>query len=502
MALPPGGSAVRALALILVLLAAQGSAFKQSNLVYAPLLSACRAEAVDVSDSEMQLNRKCALNQSDHNLYHVHSSYPRLSVAYQPKVFRYSASIVPESVVGLIPGVKYRLSICPMWGLCLADFYSAPRLMCTPTGDIMVESNASINNSPLKDCYTLEHTADSGPWPSIPWNSISFASSGPARLYDALLFTATLCIAGDPSPVYRNNGFSLIVQNEFIFPWGQLHAEMWSELMLLIVLVLPKLALAAWFYRRCMLFRDSVMRIQWLYLGSLGFSIVSTFAYIGYLGDANISGQKTIFPTSKATVGMNFLRTVADLFFTILVLATSKGWGVVRPRLTRVENQKIIAFTTLTFFIFALQHLFQHSVELAWMTLACDMFLIIWIFMSLKITMRDLGLSSRLDRTHKLEMYSRLHRLLWISMQIWFMSIFLAIVIVVFVFESMSGLFVGYQIPPTMSWDLAILVLQLGFGFIWAPSTLTALYSYSFLRADQEEQDEVNVGLEEGEMVE
>jgi len=469
-------------------------AFKDTSDFFVPLLSPCHSTAIEASDTDGQIDRKCGFNQSVSNVYHINSVFPRLSFAYKPSELRYDAVIKYPSGTSWQPAQKYRLSICPLWG----DAFPPPRFVCSLSGDAQIENHSVILPLPgaLK-CFHMDHQGPE-PWPPIPTQTVSFENSAPAHLYDALVLAATVCMVDNTITVIRQGtGFSVEAHTEFRFPWGELHPEMWSELLLVVFLLVPKMAMALWFYKQCTAYRDSVMRIQWLCLGCLLLSLTSNIVFLGYLADSNVTGFRTIFPAPKQTIFMNFLRTVSDLVFCMLLLATAKGWGVVRPRLTRVEYQKLIAFAVLAIIVFALQHFFQQSIELVWMTLACDLFLVTWIFSAVKATKRDLGLSSRVDRTHKLDMYMRLHRLLCTSIQIWAMSIVLAILIVLLVFQNTKGLFVGYQIPPTMSWDLAMLVLQLGFAWIWAPSTMTALYSYTFVRQDLEQEDERTSAIDE-----
>jgi len=203
-----------------------------------------------------------------------------------------------------------------------------------------------------------------------------------------------------------------------------------------------------------------------------------------------VNGFQTIYPTPQLTMFMDLFRTAADLFFAVLLLVTAKGWGVVRPKLFPGENQMIALFAIGSFIIFFFQHYFQNSRELMWMTLVCYVFIFVWIFQALRHTRQSLNLSSRSDRANKLEMYTKLFKLLWIAIQIWALSIIISIIVIIAVFINHNGLFVGFQIPPKMSWDIALLVLQIGFGYIWAPSPITALYSYSFIRQEAEENQE------------
>jgi hypothetical protein len=421
---------------------------------YAQLLPACNA-SLTFADLDTTFITKCGRGST----LGLGQDFPKASRAYRPSAFRFRTSY--QGDLGKFEtGKTYRLSICPVWG----QAWPSPRVICSASGEAVVFANPAEQT--VFPCSKYDRTVGRDAWPLVDRNQVVFPSSGPAQISEALTIVSAVCqvnaVAGASLSV--PTGLLLSSEQEFNFPWGHLHPEMYSELVLLIVILLPKLGMTVWFFYLCYRYREYVMRQQWLFWGCVGTNTIVTIAYIGYLGEANQTGFRTIFPAPPQTIFMNFLRSAADLMFGVLVLATAKGWGVVRPKLSRVDLQKIVGFFVMAMAIFVLQHLFRFSLELAWLTIMADLFLGAWIFLSLRATRRDLSLSTRADRANKQDMYLKLSRLLLVSIQIWLLCILVSVLVIILVYQN-SGLFVGFQIPPTLSFDLSVLVLLLGFGW-------------------------------------
>lgn len=250
------------------------------------------------------------------------------------------------------------------------------------------------------------------------------------------------------------------------YSYGYLEPPMMSELTFLIVLLFPKIVLGTWFFIRIRRFREHVLHIQLIFFGTVVFSVISSMVFIVYLSMANAQNFNTCCPTPGKTVAAFSLKAFSNLLFNMLLLMTAKGWGVVRPNLTKSEQRRIALFVAFTILLFILSHTLRPSLEISWLIIMSESFMWIWIFSSLRNTERTLVVSTRLDSKSKLAMYQSLRRLILCSWVFFLLVLFIIITIVVVVWREQNK-YVGDKIPPSLSWDLTLLLMMIGFARTW-----------------------------------
>jgi hypothetical protein len=243
---------------------------------------------------------------------------------------------------------------------------------------------------------------------------------------EGFIISAALCRIRPPSGTptqklwpSRNYLYSVVFSAEIRHWWGLLHPEMWSELILLAVIAFPKALLVIWFAYKCRTFSDHVMSQQRYFLFISIFSFFSSFAYLMFLVGANASGIDTCCPTPASSAFFLGVKVMSNMTFNLLVLATAKGWGVVTPRLDPQDQRKIVLFFTLSVILYAASRIFKPSLQMAYLLVFNDTVIWLWIFLCLRQTKTDLSLSSRVDRHAKLDMYTKLHRLLLLGLGLW-----------------------------------------------------------------------------------
>ena len=200
-----------------------------------------------------------------------------------------------------------------------------------------------------------------------------------------------------------------------MYSYGYLEPPMMSELTFLIVLLFPKIILGSWFFVRIRRFREHVLQIQLIFFATLVFSVLSSIVFVVYLSVANAQNFNTCCPTPGKTVAAFSLKAFSNLLFNMLLLMTAKGWGVVRPNLTKSEQRRIALFVAFTVLLFILSHTLRPSLEITWLIIMSESFMWVWIFSSLRNTERTLVVSTRLDSKSKLAMYQSLRRLILCS---------------------------------------------------------------------------------------
>lgn len=267
--------------------------------------------------------------------------------------------------------------------------------------------------------------------------------------------------------------------------WGNLHPEMYAELLFLAVLFVPKLLLTVWFFYQTRIFREHVLSQQRLFFYTSLSSWVANSMIMFYLVWANTqAGHEICCPPNSTTVFFLAIKMVSNMMFYSLLLATAKGWGVVNPKMDPADVRKIVAFFLFSLLIYGFSHTIRPNIALAWVTIFSETFIWVWIFWCLRQTRRDLEASGRLDRTAKLDMYLKLRKLLVRSLMLVVLIIVVLIIAVIAVFNSNGTLIIPF-IPPTLAWDCALLVMMIGFGWIWRPSPATAQFAYSFSRQEE-----------------
>ena len=219
------------------------------------------------------------------------------------------------------------------------------------------------------------------------------------------------------------------------------------------------------------------MSMQRVFLITAWLTLFSYGSFAVYLLVANSTGIETCCdPLPPATIMFATIKLLTAFVFLMLMLATAKGWGVVNPQLSRSDRRQILTFAV----VYVVVRLLTRWVEQArLLALFVEIFLWVWIFRSIRLTRHDLELSSRPDRHGKLEMYVKLRKLVLVSILTWVLIVSILIITIVMILaRDGKGFGPLSEIPPTLASDVAMLILFLGFGIIWAPSPATAQYSY------------------------
>ncbi|KAH9253343.1 hypothetical protein BASA81_008694 [Batrachochytrium salamandrivorans] len=317
---------------------------------------------------------------------------------------------------------------------------------------------------------------------------LDLAVSGAAPMVgDGVLFSLAICPIGSSSTEETKRLYDVEMRLQIGFSWGDLHPTMWAEMILLIVVSIPKLALVVWFMRRCWMFKDHVMTQQKCFLFASTFSLASGLAYLLFLLIANQNGMDTTCcPApieSSILVGFKF---ASNMVFDLLLLATCKGWGVVVSRLERSDVSKIAAYFVASMLVYLFSQLFGVSLEIAWLMVLIESGLWVWIFVSLNNTSDALASTGRLDRHAKLEMYASLRSILKRALALWVLVGVFVIVVVIYCYTKYNRLDAVLLVPSTLGWDATLLYLMVSFGYVWRPSPATAAFSYSFARRDDD----------------
>jgi len=388
---------------------------------------------------------------------------------------------------------QYRLTVLSSWG-DLTDpavraecdyegnaYFVAPSGLMG-TGDFVPQSVASMDWKPseektFEDQFDLELKGDTDPAPIFG---------------EGFLLVPVLCRVR-PSPdnasqivwPARPLRFLVHVSAEIRHWWGLLHPEMWSELVLMSIILVPKFLLVVWFFFRCRMFRDHVMTQQRYFLWISFFSFLATFAFTMFLVSANNNGFNTCCPTPASSAFFLGLKVMSNIAFNLLVLATAKGWGVVNPKLSPDDQRKITMFFMVTLIIYILSRVLKPNFALVYLQVINETSVWMWIGISLKHTTIGLNQSARPDRHAKLEMYARLRKLLVLCLILWSLIV-TSIVWVILIVYNQQGRLIIYDIPPTLAWDVTLLVMMSGFGWIWRPCPATAQFSYTFARQEEE----------------
>ena len=280
------------------------------------------------------------------------------------------------------------------------------------------------------------------------------------------------------------------MQTTMRFSWGSLTPQAWFEFIFCLVMLVPKTILVVWFGRLCLSYRENVLKQQKFFLYAAVASLFATLLWVIDFAEANRSGRTACCdrPVPMSAIVLQGVQWITTQTFFILLLATAKGWGVVRPRLDAKEVRNIMLFFFFTVCVFTARRLVRPSLGLETLVIAANAAMWIWVFLSLQSTMRELGQSERPESAIKLSMYRRLRTLTRASL--WLIVFILFGIIGVFF---MGGEMLVYSIPYSLPWELPVFVLMAGFAWLWQPSSATALFAYSFEVADHaaEETDPI-----------
>lgn len=285
--------------------------------------------------------------------------------------------------------------------------------------------------------------------------------------------------------------FKGAIHLEAHYAWGSLHPSMFFELVLHLIISIPLCILLFWFARKRAAFRESIMPVQRWFLPLLCLNLSSYGMFIIYLMLANSYGLDAFGWSIPAftTICVVAKGLTAFAFF-VLVLVTAKGWGVVYLKIAKSDCHRILA---LSIVYVSFMILIRVDREIMLLQPILDLFLWLWILGSLEITRNNLARGSRPEQQGKLNMYKRLHVLVLKSLYI-YLCLLLGLAIAIMIIGT-AGFDALYLIPPTLAMDLSFLHLLVGFGVLWAPSPITAHFSYLVSRESQQDQDDLTIIL-------
>ena len=405
-----------------------------------------------------------------------------------PSVVRYEVEINP-----ITSNNTYRITLIGFWG----DLFSSPRVECDYDGNAFFVLPGSSSRHLPQSIVTVD-------W--IPDKTLNLQDSfeldfggvqhGTSPVFGEGIEITTVACRIHPEASEKDQKvwipsqdfkFDATLRMEILSWWGSLHPEMWAELILLAVIAIPKFLLVVWFLYKCRVFQDHVMMQQRLFLNVSIFSFLASLSFLIFLSVANMDGSDTCCPSPPPTIFFLGLKAMASMAFDLLVLATSKGWGVVHPKLDAKDQRRIFMFFFISLVIYIISRI-SGNIQMSWILVINETAIWLWIFSSLRQTIYDLQISGRLDRHAKLEMYFRLRSLLFVCLGLWCLIILLEIWVIVIVYNQ-SGRIVIFDIPPTLAWDLSLLAMMTGFAYIWRPSPATAQFSYIGTRQEEDSFD-------------
>lgn len=384
--------------------------------------------------------------------------------------------------------INYKATLLASWGGMLASD-ELVKFKCDVNGDAMFIYSSLKKPTPQRVFTSVWLGNDPNTQMTGGFDlNLDLAVSGDApKVGDGVLFSLAICPLGGSSGLETVRLYDLEMRLQIGFSWGDLHPTMWAEMILLIVVSIPKFALVVWFMRRCWMFKDHVMTQQKCFLFASTFSLAAGLAYLLFLLIANQNGMDTTCcPApieSSVLVGFKF---ASNLVFDLLLLATCKGWGVVVSRLERSDVSRIVAYFTVSMCVYLFSQLFGVSLEIAWLMVLIESGLWVWIFLSLNHTSDALASTGRLDRHAKLEMYASLRSILKRALALWLVVGVFVIVVVIYCYTKYNRLDAVLLVPSTLGWDATLLYLMVSFGYVWRPSPATAAFSYSFARRDDD----------------
>jgi hypothetical protein len=283
-----------------------------------------------------------------------------------------------------------------------------------------------------------------------------------------------------------------------LYSWGTLTPIAYWEFVFVSLLLIPKTIMVIWFTRLCLVFSrwggNHLLKQQIYFLGAIYASLFVTLLWVIDFGEANGNSGRTVCcdtPVPGSYVFMQALQWCSNQSFNLLLLATAKGWSVVRRKLPYSDTRKIGFWFLFIVCIFVARRILEPSLGLEWLVVASNSGIWIWIWVSLRWTIEELQDSINIEastRAIKLKMYLSLHRLVLVSF--WVFLLMLAIILLLASSDDRGVRLFIYHLPYSSPWEISSLILVWGFGWIWRPSPATALVALTFDRESVLEEDE------------
>mmetsp|Transcript_18727 Transcript_18727/g.34957 ORF Transcript_18727/g.34957 Transcript_18727/m.34957 type:complete len:510 (+) Transcript_18727:52-1581(+) len=274
---------------------------------------------------------------------------------------------------------------------------------------------------------------------------------------------------------------------EVIFknPYGYVPGEQWGIIPFETVRAAVTTALAVMYGVLCYIHRDGLLPLHKAVFVALVVCAVSAILWCAAFITINSSGHPFCCPFPPVVSAAQLVQILRQTLARLLLLVVSLGYGIIRPKLQRVE-WAMVGLVTVFYFVAALSYQITdivffdvhpnsqqvQSKTLLYPALLADFVFLAWIYLAMSSTIRILN---EFKQTHKLEMYDNL----WITI-----GIFVTQFLVVSIIMSLNSM--GYIEWPWQwdwcqqaAWEMVNFSIIVGVAVICRPTSNSNLLSYA-----------------------
>lgn len=287
--------------------------------------------------------------------------------------------------------------------------------------------------------------------------------------------------------------FDIHAKLELLNPYGYLPGTMYGLLPFSGCLILAYLAMDAVFIGLFVIYRKSIIRVQYFILIVLAMATLETSFWYASYRSMNETGKPVCCPYPPLFLVWTVLKVFSEGLARVLLLLVSIGYGVVRPSIKRWESALIlllgVAYTisgiTLELNLAVAQAAGHRHPPKFWsaIEIVTNTIFSMWIYIALDTTRNTL---KKTNQTAKFQMYDLLVKVL---------LGYLSIALVFFILQSAVMLDV---IDWDWKWNWVVwatgrllnFLIILGIACIWRPSSTSQLYAYSDQLSSKDDTDD------------
>jgi len=250
--------------------------------------------------------------------------------------------------------------------------------------------------------------------------------------------------------------------------------------------------------------REHVLMVQYAIIAVCVMGFVERLTWAITYIEMNATGGRACCPVRGDLTFSITLAVFKRASCVLLLLSVCLGFGVVKPRLSKITNLKILllgVFYTISSLNLELEKVADISTngkqtdpmfKSSLIVSVCDVTILFWIFYAISESLKDLQEAGQIA---KLSLYQTLARSLIVWVMVWFGFTLTEVLTL----QGKIDLPWRYWYILASFWDIFFLGILLQISYLWRPSPMTAQYAFSHQLPTSDDLDEFDqIGIEVG----